>query len=189
MNYIITMNQYQSISTPWGRQLPMSCLVRNELLPAPFLRGMDEVVYTEPPAKSGPPVPYMPRLFPVGTWSIWGIDSKDSKGNPLGPYEAPFFISTSARQLVDEWEVVQHEKLWYVRKTGRKVWDSGYGCHTSTSITTLGCGRIGPALALNDTESIREEKLAEGVEHITWLANQLSTAFSDGDTMQLEVMA
>jgi hypothetical protein len=112
------------------RLIQCSCVVRNEL---DGTRRYDEPpVFTEN-ADGSKGVPYMPRKFPLGIWSIVAVLPKDD------PYEAPYFISTDATQKVDEWTV---EHGHYGVKVGRIVSDYGYGLHHSTSRTTLGCGRI-----------------------------------------------
>jgi hypothetical protein len=78
-------------------------------------------------------VPYDPKLFPLGIWDIISILPKND------PYEAPFFISTNAHQLVDVWDEVDGH---YGEPIGHTIEDHGYGFHNSTSSTTLGCGRI-----------------------------------------------
>jgi hypothetical protein len=107
-----------------------TCIIRNELNRR---RQITEApVYTE--NKDGSKgVPYMPRMFPFGVWNIVAVLPKTD------PYEAPLFISTDAFQRVDEWTEGQGH---YGEKTGTQVEDYGYGLHNSTSLTTLGCGRI-----------------------------------------------
>ena len=78
--------------------------------------------------------PYMPRVFPQGVWKL---------GKPVAkadPYTAPWFIPTTAWQMVDVWSVDEHG--FYGKPTGEKVKDEGYGLHNSTSRTTLGCLKI-----------------------------------------------
>lgn len=113
---------------PWF--MMCTCIVRNELngrrSPA------ERPVKTE--NKDGSPgVPYFPRPFPLGEWTVLAAIPKDD------PYLAPFFLSTDAHQLVEEWTA---EGTHYGTKTNRIVEDWGYGLHCSTSISTLGCGRI-----------------------------------------------
>lgn len=114
----------------YDKVIGVQCRVRTEI---DGLRKLSEKpVYTEN-VDGSDGVPFMPRAFPKGTWKILNILPKDD------PYEAPFFISTDARQLVDEWTIVDGH---YGVNTGRQVWDWGYGFHCSTSSTTLGCGRV-----------------------------------------------
>lgn len=113
-----------------GHVIQVTCIIRNEINGR---RSVTEPpVYTEPDDGSSP-VPYMPRLFPRGSWKIVAVLPKTD------PYMAPEFISTNAWQLVDELTEVDGH---YGPKTGGKVRDSGYGFHNSMSATTLGCGKI-----------------------------------------------
>lgn len=108
----------------------VSCIVRNELNGR---RGRKDPVVRTENADGSDGVPYFPRPFPPGLWRVTGVLPKDD------PYLAPYFISTDAHQLVERWtEVAGH----YGESTGEIVEDYGYGLHCSTSISTLGCGRI-----------------------------------------------
>lgn len=139
----ITYNLQEDFLEALGRKMPATCLVRNELN---GLRKPREIVKTTP-REGGVGVPYMPRRFPVGEWHIINIVPKS------GPYMAPYFIATSAWQMVDEWEVKDGA---YVKPIGDAA-DFGYGLHCSTSNTTLGCIRIINRKDLGDLiEAIKE---------------------------------
>jgi hypothetical protein len=123
----------------WGDQvLVCPCDVRS--IANGRRRRLEKVVYSEL-ADGKPGVPYDPKPFPKGAWIVTGIYPKTE------PYEAPFFIATTATQKVEEWT---EEAGHYGQPTGRQVDDYGYGIHCSTSPTTLGCGRLSerPAAAL-----------------------------------------
>jgi len=123
-------NRDGGILTYNGKSIRVLCLVRNELN---GLRAISEKPVFSEDEEGGTGVPYMPRLFPKGSWTVETILPKDN------PYEAPQFISTNAHQLVDEWSV---EDGHYGKPTGNHVEDWGYGLHNSSSSTTLGCGHI-----------------------------------------------
>ena len=112
------------------KTISVTCDVRNELNKR---RSLDEKpVYSE--NKDGTQgAPYMPRMFPIGIWKVVAIIPKTQE------YEAPEFISTDAHQLVNIWSVVDKH---YGKDTGFQVMDHGYGWHNSTSMTTLGCGKM-----------------------------------------------
>ena len=125
----ISYNRKEIFLTALGRSIPCTNLVRNELNGE---RLPSQVVKTE--NKDGSiGVPYQPRGFPVGNWHIVAALPKTDG------YEAPFFLSTDAWQLVDQWIASDGS---YVCKAGVQVADHGYGLHNSTSSTTLGCIRI-----------------------------------------------
>jgi hypothetical protein len=121
------------IMLAFGKNVPFSCFVRNEIN---GLRQMNEVVFSV--NKDGSKgVPCMPRTFPVGTWSL------GMPGVRSDPLLAPYFIPTTAWQMLDEWEVTNKDgKLWYLKKTGRQVADYAYGLHCSTAHESNGCIHI-----------------------------------------------
>jgi hypothetical protein len=80
----------------------------------------------------------MPRPFPSGTWRITGIVPHKDKAKD--PYLYPYFIATNAFQMLDEWEL--DDSGGYVKKTGKRIKDTAYGLHFSTSYWTQGCIRI-----------------------------------------------
>jgi hypothetical protein len=97
------------------------------------LRGMTEVVFTEPANRAEDAKPFSPQLFPVGKWSVGRpVAKKDA------PYLEPFFIPTNAVRTVPTWTVNAGH---YIEQKGEQL-DSGYGLHYSTSTSTLGCIRI-----------------------------------------------
>ncbi len=107
------------------------CRVRNEINGDRPLHDPIQVVYSLP----APGKPYMPRPFPKGTWSVGRPLARDDE------YKAPFFIPTNAWQAVPIWALDVNGG--YDHATDSKVNDYGYGLHSSTSRTTLGCGRVG----------------------------------------------
>jgi len=117
----------QGSSELWynGLMISCSCNVRNELNGN---RRMNEIVRTMPNGK-----PYMPRIFPKGTWKV---------GLPLVRETdelAPFFIPTNAHQLVQVWDTRNGS---YVAATNILDDDTAYGLHYSLYQNTLGCIKI-----------------------------------------------
>jgi hypothetical protein len=129
-----------------GRLIPCSCDVRNELNGR--RKGYD-VVYSEPDK-----VPYMPRVFPSGIWTISQPRARIDK------YLAPYYIPSDAWQYVDEWLI---DAGRYDKPSGVKVKDHAYGLHFSESRTTLGCIKI---LYLAD---------------LLWLVDEIKTALKDNE--------
>ncbi len=172
------------ILTAFGRTVPVSCLVRNELNGT---RGMSEVVYSEN-EDGGKGVPYMPRPFPPGTCTI-----KKAVQVFNTPSLGPWFFATDAHQLVDEWEVVNG---LYTRPTGRKVMDWGYGVHVSyrivggkqvAEVTSDGCLHLEDATA-GDSASIAMTK----EEILDWLVNEVAHFYDNGmygENLQMVVTA
>jgi hypothetical protein len=78
--------------------------------------------------------PYMPQGFPIGQWKITGVFPKND------PHLAPFFISTTAWQMVPVWEV--DAAGVFLRATGAWVHDAAYGIHCSDLDFTVGCIRV-----------------------------------------------
>jgi hypothetical protein len=153
----ITWARDASILQYGAKTIRVVCAVRNELNGERLLS--EKPVFSELEDGSDG-VPYMPRLFPLGTWTIKAIIPKDN------PYEAPEFISTDAHQTVDEWSLKDGH---YGEKIGT-IEDYGYGLHNSTSSTTLGCGHI---IEVQDRED---------------LVAAIKAARKDGDTVTLEVV-
>ena len=108
-----------------GKEIECSCHVRNEINKE---RLPSEVIYTIPNEK-----PYMPRIFPVGTWMVSRPVPRHTKDR------APFYVPTSAFQMVPVWNV---EKGLYKNPTNETDKDEGYGIHFSEFNSTLGCIRI-----------------------------------------------
>jgi len=125
------------------RVITATCDVRNELNGRRPKKGAPDICYTIlETGKDGPPT--MPRPFPIGTWKVTGFirhDAVGPDGKPLEPYLYPWFIATDANEELDEWAL--DERGFYKKKTGRKVESWAYGFHCSSSLTTLGCIRIG----------------------------------------------
>lgn len=160
--------------TAFGRQLVVSCKVRNELNGQ---RGMNEVVYSENEDGSQG-VPYMPRQYPSGTWTI-SKPVQELTDIALGPW----FTPTSACQLVDEWEVVNKV---YTQKTGRQVMDYGYGIHISYRM--LNGAQVEEAysdgcLHFEDGNGSTKEEVLD------WWINQVITFLADPARGTIEVSA
>lgn len=139
------------------RDIPASCIVRNELNGR---RMPDQVVHIENKDGSAGP-PYQPRVFPCGSWHVLGASPRED------PYLAPYFISTDAWQLVDEWRVDDNGRY---RDPVGQMPDYGYGLHTSTSPTTLGCIKI--------------QRRADLLE----LVRECRAAWMRGESVELEVI-
>ena len=155
----ITWKRKSASLTFNGQTIEVICDVRNELNGRRLLSS--KPVYSEN-EDGGDGVPYMPRWFPLGLWEVVSIIDKDD------PYMAPEFIATDAHQLIDEWVVGMSlsGEAHYIKKSGRKVEDYGYGLHNSTSGTTLGCGRI--------TRSEDRESLVKAIRD-AWAAGETVT--------------
>lgn len=148
------------IMTAFGKPIPYTCFVRNELN---GLRKMNEVVYSvQSDGSKGPPI--MPRTFPVGTWKL-GFPALRSD-----PLLAPYFCPTDAWQELDEWAVENRgtasvPEMWYTEKTGRKVKDFAYGIHCSSAHESWGCIHI-----IDDARGSKFDYLDELVRTlINWL--------------------
>lgn len=82
-------------------------------------------------------LPYMPIGFPPGPCKITGVFARDPATKP---HLAPFFISTTAWQMVEVWTVDAKGK--FLRATGAWIHDAGYGIHFSDLDFTQGCIRV-----------------------------------------------
>lgn len=123
-----------------NRSIRVWSKVRNELNGQRPRNGAGDVVYTTN-ADGSDGVPYMPRPFPIGNWNITGIVPHLTKADEIKGYLYPYYISTDAWQMVDEWDLDQKGR--YLKPSGRKVKDYAYGLHwPEFSQTTLGCGRF-----------------------------------------------
>lgn len=111
---------------------------------------------------------YSPQVFPNGIWKVGRPQAVDPAKDPDG-YEQPFFIPTDAWQLVEEYQEVITDHIWYGPKTGREVKDFGYGLHFSTYAFTLGCIRI------------------IGKDDLLWLVEQINGALDAGDVVRLAI--
>jgi len=140
------------------KALKVVCNVRNELNGLRLLS--EKPVYSENEDGSRG-LPYMPRQFPLGTWTVIAIIPKTD------PYEAPQFISTDAHQKVHPWTTQDGH---YSREMDDEIEDYGYGLHNSSSATTLGCGRI---IDYKDRED---------------LCAAIQAAWKNGETVTLEVV-
>ena len=123
-------------------------------------RLLVEVVFSEP--ITGNPMPYDPKLFPLGTWDVYQPVAKDVSNK----YLHPFFIPTTAKQTVTTYSTADG---MYLKPIGTQM-DGGYGIHFSTSDTTLGCIRVA-----------YEKDL---IELANWITDQLRA----GEKIQLTVM-
>lgn len=124
----------------WGRELPATCIVRNE---ENGWREPWQVIYT---MGSTTPhgLPYQPRPFPSGTWDITEVADM-----PLDSVYWPVWIDTEATQELTVWDLDDEEM--YRKPTKRTIVGKGYGLHHARykkgarlvpSNTTLGCINI-----------------------------------------------
>lgn len=140
------------MTSPWVWQLDKGILtvdgkayecfsnVRNELNDKRPLHDPRQVVRMIPSAH-----PYMPRPFPLGTWSILGTIRRHP-GDPKYGVLGPVFIRTDACQKLPVWRL--DELGGYDHETDELVMDCAYGIHASPdSATTWGCGRLGSTTA------------------------------------------
>ena len=162
MNITMSLTADRASLAAFGRIIPCACKVRNELIPG----GRQDVVHSEN-ADGSTGVPYMPRPFPSGLWTI-GKPAPIDPAKDVHLYEWPFFIPTDAHQLVDEWGVTLEDTWHYVQPTGQKVMDWGYGIHFSSSPTTLGCLKI-----LIETD-------------LRWLVDQINGIQAQGNIVQVQ---
>ena len=141
----------------------ITCRVRNELNNRRALHKPKDVVRAIVNGQWGPP--YMPRMFPKGTWEITGVEWTKDKDF------APAKIETNAHQLVEAWAL--DSVGGYDHATGERVDDSGYHLHWAEfSKTTLGCGRVG-----KDTD-----------EEVRLLASAIEDELQAGNRVYLEVL-
>jgi hypothetical protein len=136
----------------FGRVLRVSCNVRNEVNGQ---RHETEIAYSIPEK-----LPYQPRTFPKGLWSVGMPVQRTSKEL------APWFIPTEAWQELPVWDVVEGK---YHNATDRKTIDKGYGLHYSEFKTTLGCIKI----------EIKAELL--------WLVAEIKSKLASGHKVFLDV--
>lgn len=179
----VQLDKGRSILSAYGKDIKTSCFVRNEIYTDERLkRELNEVVLTEP----SPGLPYMPRVFPTGTWEI-ELDGIAQMTDSATAYIRKWWIPTNASQMVDVWltqEQESHEV--YTAKSGRIVIDRGYGIHCSMSITTLGCLRIGESiLGVSNEEMLAFNEQADA--DIDWLVQQLLGDRKDENTVIIEV--
>lgn len=123
----MTLTWKQESSELWYNNImiPCSCNVRNEMNGK---RSMDEIVYTMPNHK-----PYMPRIFPKGTWEVGMPEERDT------PELAPYFIPTNAFQMLPVWNTQNNS---YVSESAELDKDMAYGIHYSEYKNTLGCIKV-----------------------------------------------
>jgi hypothetical protein len=108
-------------------RFPVSCNVRTL---ANKKRRKDEVVRSIPNGQ-----PYDPVQFPLGTWSINGIEWRKDYGFDAKVY-GDVKIRTNAKIKLPVWELDRDGD--YERMTGEVVDDSGYLLHWAPN-NTLGC--------------------------------------------------
>ena len=111
------------------------CQVRNELNGERPLHDPDQVVYAETGNKYEK-IPYMPRRFPEGMWTMGMPREKPVEDEYLWPW----YVPTDAWQHVDEWILDDWPGYDYNKRI--RVIDKAYGFHYSKSRTTLGCIRV-----------------------------------------------
>jgi hypothetical protein len=126
MTQVIKVNLQKKEMIAFGRTIPISCDVRNELNGR---RYKNEVVLSIPHKK-----PVYPRTFPLGTWNVYRPAPRQSD------YLRPFFIPTDAWQDLPIWKL--DAKGQYLEPMKYTTKDEGYGLHFSTSSTTQGCIKI-----------------------------------------------
>ena len=116
----------KGIMTVNGREIKISCKVRNEINGQRSLK--------ERPVLSIPDrLPVMPRPFPVGRWEV--LDPLPRATREL----APFFIPTTAYRILPVWKEVDGH---YGERTNNTTIDRGYGLHYSEYVNTIGCIKI-----------------------------------------------
>jgi len=161
----------RTLTVDGAHTMPAWSEVRNEANKLRPRAGSPDLCYSIlRDGSMGPPT--MPRTFPLGVWRVTGIiphQRINEHGLPAEPYLYPFFIATDAWQWVDEWGL--DTQGYYVEPTGRRVADSAYGLHYSSSHTTTGCARIGLE------------------EDLRWLVAQIRPRLADGEPITLDVVA
>ena len=123
----------------FGRSIPATCVVRNELngwrKPNQVVRTIGQTIPNDKP--------YQPRPFPPGEWEITRVVDM---GDDTEYW--PEFIDTAAIQIVREWVLKNDE---YFAPAMRWITGRGYGIHHARhtkdgelvkSNTTLGCINI-----------------------------------------------
>jgi hypothetical protein len=81
----------------------------------------------------------MPRVFPIGEWTILGVKEHPDPTEQHG-YLYPAFVRTDAVSKVPEW--LLDDKGCYLKPSGRMIDDRDLGLHFSTCDWTDGCIRI-----------------------------------------------
>ena len=130
---MITYSLSQKLLFAYGKQIYAWCDVRNELNGRRKLFVPSEVQYSTN-ADGSRGQPYMPRVFPVGNWHIFGTEVSDD------PMLAPVVIKTDAHQPVRIWALAPGGG--YDHETQDTIEDWAYELHLSQSETTLGCIHI-----------------------------------------------
>ncbi|QQO10139.1 hypothetical protein [Breznakiella homolactica] len=125
MEFLIKADLKTGRMAAFDRDIPISCMVRNELN---HERKSHELVYSIPDKH-----PIQPRPFPPGKWRITEPRERTD------PYLAPFYIPSDAYQMLPVWEV---ENGLYKAPTDSFTRDCAYGLHYSTSRSTQGCIKI-----------------------------------------------
>jgi len=127
-----------------GVHFYVTSIVRNEIAPV-YVRRLHEpkeVVRTvTSDRKKG--LPYMPRKFPLGDWTITAVERNGRHGMSFDEAEyGPVRIRTNAHQTVTVWAL--DDAGGYDHALDEMVEDYGYLLHWAPfSRTTLGCGRVG----------------------------------------------
>jgi hypothetical protein len=123
----------------FGREIPATCIVRNELngwrKPHQIIRTTGT---THPHGLA-----YYPRPFPAGEWDIMAPIPVDD-----GSQYWPYFIPTTATAELEAWDIKDGK---YDKPSGRTFVGRGYGLHHARfrrdgemvfSTTTFGCINI-----------------------------------------------
>ena len=156
----------------FDRELPASCLVRNELngwrRPDQVLFEKDgHVVHSDVDGARA----YQPRPFPPGRWRVTG-----ATGKARDSVYWPVFITTDAWQWLEYWSLDSEGR--YDKPTGERFRGYGYGLHYArlksgegliASRTTLGCQNI---LSFINAE---------------WLGDRITLEFGAGTLIYIEV--
>ena len=152
----------------FGREIPATCVVRNELN---GWRKRDQVVITQ-----GQTVPnglaHYPRQFPPGEWEITRVADCAKDGEDAEFW--PVWMDTNAWQMVRIWNL--DEEGNYYGPTFRWVTGRGYGIHHARyskdgilvpSNTTHGC--INATLP-DDAQWLGDEtRTAKGLQHRVYI--------------------
>jgi hypothetical protein len=151
---VISWNRFEPFLLADGVKIGCWCKVRNELngcRPRKEGDGADLFCATPLGGSEAHGPPSMPRIFPKGNCTITCVNPHPDRLHD--GYLYPFWIGTDAKQELDVWEL--DDGGHYLRPSGKKIMDTGYGLHYSTCDWTQGCVRIG------------------GLEELLWLVNHV----------------
>jgi hypothetical protein len=134
---VIAVHDY-SLMVAFGKELKTSCIIK------PRTKGMTTAYSENADGSQG--IPYQPVQFPKGLWAITEVMATT---NPL---MAPFFIATTARQLITGLD----------GKTTAVDW--GYGIHFDVQFEdTWGCLHLYSA---DDAQWLAAEINAAGLPNV-----------------------